>query len=119
MPGGDRTGPRGLGSRTGRGMGYCSGYSVPGYMNVGLGFGRMGWGRGRGRGFYGYPAYPAQYPANPAYPAYPAGQYTVPFGSAPFSEPKPEEEMAYLEGVAKDIGAELKEIKDRIDELKK
>jgi len=48
MPGGDRTGPMGQGSRTGRGMGYCSGYSQPGFM-TGLG-GGMGLGRGMGRG---------------------------------------------------------------------
>ncbi len=49
MPAGDGTGPLGLGPMTGRGMGYCAGYGVPGYANPwprwGLGF---GWGRGRG-----------------------------------------------------------------------
>ncbi|HHY81012.1 MAG TPA: DUF5320 domain-containing protein, partial [Thermoanaerobacter sp.] len=30
MPRGDGTGPMGLGPRTGRGLGYCSGYNVPG-----------------------------------------------------------------------------------------
>lgn len=50
MPRGDGTGPTGMGPRTGRGMGYCSGYSTPGTMNpgsrgpVGLG-GLMGIGR--------------------------------------------------------------------------
>ena len=56
MPGGDRTGPMGMGPRTGRAAGYCSGFGVPGYANPGpgRGFGRgwgMGWGRGFGRGF--------------------------------------------------------------------
>ncbi len=55
MPGGDRTGPLGLGPRTGRGLGYCSGYNRPGFMTRAfgwLGFGRFGgFGRGgRGRG---------------------------------------------------------------------
>ena len=51
MPGGDRTGPRGLGSRTGRGMGYCAGYDTPGYTKgPGMGLGR-GWGRGMGVGY--------------------------------------------------------------------
>ncbi len=51
MPSGDKTGPAGEGSMTGRGMGYCSGYNSPGYMNpcFGKGFGR-GFGRGRGFG---------------------------------------------------------------------
>ncbi len=44
MPGGDRTGPLGQGSRTGRGLGYCSGNAAPGFA---AGYG--GWGRGGGR----------------------------------------------------------------------
>ena len=53
MPAGDGTGPMGYGSMTGRGAGYCGGFSGPGYMNPlpgrGMGMGR-GWGRGRGMG---------------------------------------------------------------------
>ena len=62
MPGGDRTGPNGMGPMTGRGAGYCAGYQVPGYTNPvgsrGFGaFGRgRGMGRGRGRGFGAYAA---------------------------------------------------------------
>ncbi len=56
MPFGDRTGPWGLGPMTGRAMGYCAGFPVPGFMNPGYGFGRglwfgAGFGRGFGRGF--------------------------------------------------------------------
>ena len=40
MPWGDRTGPWGLGPMTGRAVGYCAGYPVPGYMNPIPGFGR-------------------------------------------------------------------------------
>ena len=47
MPWGDRTGPLGLGPKTGRGLGFCSGYDIPGYMNPGPRLG-LGWGRGRG-----------------------------------------------------------------------
>ena len=55
MPRGDRTGPTGMGSMTGRAAGFCAGWGVPGYANntPGQGFG-MGYGRGRrifGRGF--------------------------------------------------------------------
>ncbi len=57
MPSGDKTGPRGLGSMTGRGLGYCAGYNSPGYTkSSGMGFGR-GWWRGRGVGYgrgFGY-----------------------------------------------------------------
>lgn len=54
MPHGDRTGPMGQGSKTGRTMGYCSGSDSPGYMTgvpagAGQGAGR-GAGRGMGRG---------------------------------------------------------------------
>lgn len=43
MPRGDGTGPAGQGPRTGRGMGYCTGFGIPGFMN-------SGFGRGFGRG---------------------------------------------------------------------
>ena len=55
MPGGDRTGPMGMGPRTGRGAGYCGGAGVPGFISriggafLGQGRGRGGRGGGRGR----------------------------------------------------------------------
>lgn len=47
MPRGDRTGPIGLGPRSGRGAGYCGGTGVPGFTSrpMGAGFG-AGFGRG-------------------------------------------------------------------------
>jgi hypothetical protein len=81
MPGGDRTGPVGLGPMTGRGAGFCAGYSMPGYANPvggrgffgrGRGFGMRGGGRGRRNWFYaaGLPGwagagYQAGFPAEP------------------------------------------------------
>lgn len=88
MPRGDRTGPDGMGPRTGRALGYCAGYDRPGYTQGFGGFGGYGRGggfgwRGRGRGFgygfagaygvgrgrmyrnYAYP--PVEYPYDPAY----------------------------------------------------
>ena len=52
MPGGDHTGPMGLGPGTGREFGYCHGSDSPGYTRVsGRGIGRgFGSGRGMGRG---------------------------------------------------------------------
>ena len=52
MPGGDRTGPMGMGPMTGRGAGFCGGTGVPGFANrgPGLGFGRGRGGRGGGNG---------------------------------------------------------------------
>ncbi len=49
MPGGDRTGPMGMGPRTGRQAGYCAGYAVPGFASSGYG-GGFGSGRGGRRG---------------------------------------------------------------------
>ena len=51
MPRGDGTGPTGKGPMTGRGAGYCAGYSTPGYENAGRSwlssFGTVGrWVRG-------------------------------------------------------------------------
>ena len=37
MPLGNGTGPAGLGPMTGRAVGFCAGYSVPGYMNPAVG----------------------------------------------------------------------------------
>jgi hypothetical protein len=61
MPRGNRRGPEGAGPMTGRAMGYCAGYSVPGYANrspepgAGRGMGRRnarGFGQGYRRRFY-------------------------------------------------------------------
>jgi len=51
MPGGDGTGPMGMGSRTGRGMGFCNGYNNPGFASQGFGRRFFGRGRGMGKGF--------------------------------------------------------------------
>jgi hypothetical protein len=50
MPGGDRTGPMGMGPMTGRRAGYCAGYDVPGFASPVPG---RGYGMGRGRGWFG------------------------------------------------------------------
>ena len=86
MPRGDRTGPRGFGPMTGRGAGFCAGYTMPGYMNpvVGRGFGGRGFGGG-GRGwrnqFYatGLPGWAR---AGMGVPAWGAGPY-------PYTAPPP------------------------------
>lgn len=50
MPRGDRTGPMGMGPRTGRAAGFCAGSRTPGYANPGPGLG-LGRGFGGGGGF--------------------------------------------------------------------
>ena len=121
MPRGDRTGPWGQGSKTGRAAGYCTGYQVPGFMNPipGYGFGRglrrgrgrgfgRGFGLGRGRGlrhsgfgrFWGYP-YPQETPCSTF---------------QPLTE---EQEMDILEEQTKLLEDELNQLMKRKMELKK
>ena len=114
MPGGDRTGPAGMGPMTGRAAGYCAGFSTPGYMNpyggrLGLGF---GWGRGRGRGF----AWRRQFYASGMYPNMPYSQplpYAAPYGPD-YSE---EKEIELLQNQGKFLQDQLNEINNRIKEL--
>lgn len=121
MPGGDRTGPAGLGPMTGRAAGYCAGYSVPGYMNPIPGRGFWGGGRGGGWGrrnwFYatgltGWQRAGAGWPAYSAPPVYP-GPYAAPFGPAATSQ----QELDALKGQAEYLEDALEGIRKRIEEL--
>lgn len=101
MPGGNGTGPSGMGPMTGRAAGYCAGYSAPGYTNpiprrgYGLGFGRgLGRGRGFGRGF---------------------GWYGAVYPYAPNLAPQQEADM--LKEQAKAMQEEIKAVNQRITEL--
>jgi len=106
MPRGDGTGPRGLGSMTGRAAGYCAGYSTPGFANS-YG-GRMGMGRGYGRGFgFGYANQVPYY--NP--PVYGGSYYQ------PSIEPK--QEIGALSNEANMLKEQLEAINKRIAELEK
>ena len=108
MPGGDRTGPEGFGPRTGRALGYCSGYSSPGFTK-GIPRGR-GFGRGRGRGFrYGWGRgrgfWREEY-------------YPEPYQRAPYPEPAVDEKT-YLQDIIKGLEEELKAVKQRLQEISK
>ncbi|RKY36483.1 MAG: hypothetical protein DRP78_03525 [Candidatus Omnitrophota bacterium] len=107
MPGGDRTGPAGMGPMTGRGAGYCAGYMspIPGRGSFGYGrgrgFGRGGRGRGLGRGAY---SYAADYPE-------------VPYAN-PYNPPMTSEQQAeMLKSQAKAMQEEIGVINQRIIEL--
>jgi len=70
MPGGDGTGPAGMGSMTGRAAGYCAGYPVPGFMNPNIGWGARGYGQPFYHGLAAYPSapYAPVTPFNTGYP---------------------------------------------------
>ncbi len=115
MPGGDGTGPRGMGSMTGRAAGFCAGYNVPGFTNPvqGRGFWRAGRGNfGGGRGwrhmYYatGLP-YWARFGGAPNYPNAPQN----------VAQPNPEQEVELLKNQAEYFEGALEDIKKRIDEL--
>ncbi len=111
MPRGNRTGPAGDGPRTGRSLGICSGYDIPGFMQPGpgMGFGRglgfrhgagpgSGWGLGlrqnRHMGAYGFHPY------------------------AP-TQPAPEDELRLLKEEADALKYHQEQITRRIEELEK
>lgn len=124
MPGGDGTGPGGMGPMTGRAAGYCAGYPIPGYMNPigGRGFGGFGRGRGGGWGrrnqFYatgltGWQRAGMGMPAYGAPPAYPT-PYGAAFGPAQTAAPQ---ELDMLKGQAEYFEDALEGIRKRIEEL--
>jgi hypothetical protein len=126
MPGGDRTGPSGMGPMTGRKMGLCSGDTVPGYANrfpVGAGargnraFGRGGGGGGRGwRNWYhatGLPGYIRSARGMPAW-----GRPAVQDMNTDAPGPSTAGELDMLKAQSKQLAESLKEIEKRIEELK-
>ena len=109
MPGGDGTGPMGLGSRTGRAAGFCAGNPVPGYLKSIPGRGFRGWGRGWRNRYYatGLPGwvrfgYAAPYPYGVTYPP---------------QEETPQQEIEMLKGQAEYFEETLDGIRKRIAEL--
>jgi len=113
MPGGNGTGPMGMGPMTGRAAGFCADNSMPGYANPvggrgflgrGRGFGGRGGGRGRRNWFYatGLPGW--------ARAGYPAG-----FPAAPTAE----QEQQVLKQEAQDLRDSLDAVNKRIEELEK
>lgn len=131
MPGGDGTGPAGMGPMTGRAAGYCAGYPEPGFANPIGPRGFWGWGRGRGGGrgrrnwFYatglpGWQRFGAVYPAySGAVPYVGAVPYTVPYGG-PYGSTTTttrEQELDVLKGQAEYFEDALEGIKKRITEL--
>lgn len=98
MPGGDRTGPLGAGPRSGRGMGFCSGYNQPGFANQtpiyrgSFSFGNRGAGRGWRHRFFATDV-------------------------SGWVQPAPDQETADLKAQADLLKAQLDVIQKRIEEL--
>jgi hypothetical protein len=100
MPRGDRTGPRGAGPRTGRGLGYCGGYETSDFANP-----TFGWGRGRGGGFGWRHRFFATGLPGRRYPRY--------------TPPTKEETLSDLKAEADWLKDQLENIHKHIDELEK
>jgi hypothetical protein len=123
MPRGNRTGPMGMGSMTGRAAGYCAGFGMPGFSNAapgrtfGAGYGRgfdvsgAGFGggrRGRRNIFYatGLPGW-MRYGGNAPTYGYPAS----------YQNPDPELEKRALKSQADALQSEIDIIKKRLSEI--
>jgi len=119
MPGGDRTGPMGLGPMTGRAAGFCGGFGMPGYANPvpGRGFG-MGFGRGRGAGGRGFGGGGRGW-RNMFYATGLPGwlRFGGWGGQVSYAAPTPTAERDYLKGAAESLQGQLDEIKKRLDDL--
>ena len=115
MPGGDRTGPMGMGPRTGRAAGRCAGFGTPGYANPVTG---RGFGRGCGRDSYG-----GLGRRNRCYATGLPGW--VRFGANPnahdrqtgFANADPAVEQQMLKQQADLLQEQLEQIKKRLDEI--
>lgn len=117
MPGGDRTGPMGMGAMTGRAAGYCAGIGAPGYTNpvpgrsVGMGFGR---GRGScGRGFGGG----GRGWRNMFHATGLPGWMRFGGSAVAYQKPDPEIERQALKNQAEALQSELDFIKKRMGEI--
>ncbi len=100
MPRGNQYGPRGMGPMSGRHMGFCAGYDMPGYAAMGYGPMRMGRRFGGMRGGMRYAAFEVPYP-----------------------DDKPEEKMdmlrtreTWLEGQLSEVRQDISKIKSKSEE---
>jgi len=120
MPFGDRTGPAGLGPRTGRGAGYCAGFGVPGFLNRGVGFGFFGGRGGGGRGWrnWFYATGLTGWQRAGLWPWAGVGRAGFwPWCWPPYAGAPPEQEAAALKGLAERLEGALEGIRKRLEEL--
>ncbi len=129
MPGGDRTGPLGMGPMTGRAAGYCAGYGMPGYANpipgrgFGRGFGRGWgfWGRGFGGGGRGWRHwyYATGLPGWARFGWAPPLWGPSAWAPLGYGKPDPDAEKEILKDQAEALQSELEMIKKRLSEIEK
>ena len=109
MPGGDGTGPMGMGPMTGRALGDCIEFGVPRYMNPAQGRG-YGMGRGRRGGFGGGGrGWRHMYHATGM-----PGWMRVGSGGPMPAAPPPDAERNFLKNQAEALETDLAEIRQRI-----
>ncbi|MGC8825635.1 MAG: DUF5320 domain-containing protein [Anaerolineae bacterium] len=110
MPRRDCTGPFGMGPRTGRGMGYCTGHPYPGYMYP------AGWGWHRHPGGHGYRHmfYATGLPGWMR-PSWLGGWADVP-PAAPYAPPA-EVKEGFLRRQAEWLRAALEDVERQLEEL--
>jgi len=121
MPGGDGTGPLGMGPMTGRAAGFCAGYRMPGYTNPipGQGFG-MGFGSGRGfRGCGGGRGRRNMFYATglTGWQRAAGVQYGTPYAAPYATVPTKEQELEALKGQAEYFENAMGDIRKRLQEL--
>ncbi|MBN2473099.1 MAG: DUF5320 domain-containing protein [Pirellulales bacterium] len=126
MPGGDRTGPMGMGPMTGRAAGYCAGSPVPGFLNApgGQAFGGRGMGgRGMGgrgrRNWYYATGLTGWQRAAAAAQAFGGGQFVPPvqagFGATPTTADQ--QELHVLKQQAQAMEQQMAQLRERIAQL--
>lgn len=124
MPGGDGTGPAGMGPMTGRAAGFCAGYPTAGSANPAFGRGRgfRGGGWGRRNWFYatGLPGWSRAARGMPAWGGYGGyyGGYSAPaYGGGFPAAAGPEQEQQALKQQAEYLQQSLDDINKRIEQL--
>lgn len=117
MPGGNGTGPMGMGAMTGRAAGYCAGSGMPGYLNARFG---RGWGAGFGfrRGVAGRGGVGRGWRNRFVAPGL-SGWMRSGGDEAPFRSFDPEGERRALRNQASALETELDSIRKRLDEIEK
>ena len=119
MPGGNRTGPTGMGPMTGRGAGYCGGRGAAGFATSGPG---LGFGRGRGGGGGGGRGWRNMFHATGLTGWQRAAMGLLAFGGSCFrGQAAPtmtkDQELDMLRQQAELLDGQIGTIKQRIDEL--